>query len=130
MSNGSKVFAADRPELIAQAYPGRTLESLNDDDIKHIYNQIYVGFADRRKTSEGDATRLDVVKWVNLSHNNSAALTKYEQGLIHSNQKLHSQADRGKFNNRAGVQNQKAANAAAPANASTPTRSVSVSNRR
>lgn len=106
MGSGAKEFVADHKDLIAQAYPGREEASLTDDDIVHVYNQIYVGAADRRGNTAGEATRVDIAKWVNLKHQNVSRLGNYEAAIIRNNLKWKEAIDKGEFDNREGYQNQ------------------------
>lgn len=118
MGNGALEFVQAHPDLISQAYPGRDAQSLTDDDIVHVYNQIYVGAADRRKTDDGAATRVDIAKWVNFKHQNPARLAQYEQAIINNNLKWKRQVANGKFDNRAGLQTQLSQKS--PTNAASP----------
>lgn len=106
LGNGALEFVQAHPELISQAYPGRDVQALTDDDIVHVYNQIYVGAADRRKNDAGAATRVDIAKWVNFKHQNAQRLAQYEQHIIDNNLKWKQQVTNGKFDNRVGLQTQ------------------------
>lgn len=118
LGDGAREFVDAHKDLVAQAYPGREVESLTDDDIVHIYNQIYVGAADRRKTDDGAATRVDIAKWVNFYHQNAQRMAQYEQAIINNNLKWKRQVANGKFDNRAGLQTQLSQKS--PTNAASP----------
>lgn len=120
LGNGALEFVQAHPDLISQAYPGRDAQSLTDDDIVHVYNQIYVGAADRRKTDDGAATRVDIAKWVAFKHQNPARLAQYEQHIIDNNLKWKQQVSRGKFDNRVGLQTQLAQKSPSPGTSAAP----------
>ena len=120
LGDGAREFVAAHRDLVSQAYPGREEDSLTDDDIVHIYNQIYVGAADRRHTEDGAATRVDIPKWVNFKHQNAQRLAQYEQHIIDNNLKWKEQVGRGKFDNRAGLQTQLAQKSASPGTSAAP----------